>query len=204
MGLPPGLGFRTKGQLAIDVLADADADGLAFDFTCGDEVYGACTELRGYLEERGQACVLRVASNFTVTLAPGTKVTCADAVRRLAMDRRRWEVRSAGKGSKGDRWYAWAWIGTASPRHHLLVRRHLRTGELAFHYCHVPEGQLCTKTRLIRAAGLRWPVEVGHRWYRSSCAAFSWLCSLFLVGLVFFGRPAGAGVVAGRAGPALA
>ena len=161
MGLPPGLGFRTKGQLAIDVLADADADGLAFDFICGDEVYGACTELRGYLEERGQACVLRVASNFTVTLAPGTKVTCADAVRRLARDRRRWEVRSAGKGSKGDRWYAWAWIGTASPRHSLLVRRHLKTGELAFHYCYVPEGEAVVKAGLIRAAGLRWPVEEG-------------------------------------------
>ena len=64
-----------------------------------------------------------------------------------------------GHGSKGERWYAWAWLATASPRHHLLIRRHLKTGELAFHYCHVPEGQLLTKTRLIRAAGLRWPVE---------------------------------------------
>jgi Transposase DDE domain len=105
--------------------------------------------------------VLRVASNFMITLAPGTKMTCADAVKRLVKDKRRWEVRSAGKGSKGDRWYARAWIGTASPRHHLLVRRHLRTGELACHYCYVPEGQLLTKTRLIRAAGLRWPVEEG-------------------------------------------
>jgi hypothetical protein len=47
------------------------------------------------------------------------------------------------------------------PRHSLLVRRHLKTGELAFHYCFVPEGQLASKTRLIRAAGLRWPVEAG-------------------------------------------
>jgi hypothetical protein len=88
-------------------------------------------------------------------------VNSNEAVKRLVKDKRRWEVRSAGKGSKGERWYAWAWIGTASPRHHLLVRRHLRTGELAFHYCYVPEGQLLTKTRLIRAAGLRWPVEEG-------------------------------------------
>jgi SRSO17 transposase len=161
MGLPPGLRFRTKGQLAIDICTDAYADGLAFDFICGDEVYGACTELRQFLEARGQAYVLRVPSNFTLTLARGAKVTCAEAVRRLVKDKRRWEVRSAGKGSKGDRWYAWAWIATASPRHHLLVRRHLRTGELAFHYCHVPEGQLCTKARLIRAAGLRWPAEEG-------------------------------------------
>ena len=81
-----------------------------------------------------------------------------DAARQLAGDLR-WEVRSAGSGSKGERWYAWAWLATASPRHCLLIRRHLTTGELAFHYCHVPEGQLLTKARLIRAAGLRWPVE---------------------------------------------
>jgi hypothetical protein len=86
-----------------------------------------------------------------------------DAMKTLLEDERRWEVRSAGKGPKGERWYGWAWIATASPRHHLLIRRHLKTGELAFHYCHVPEGQLLTKTRLIRAAGLRWPVEEDFR-----------------------------------------
>ena len=158
-GLPPGLRFRTKGQLAIDVCADAYADGLAFDFICGDEVYGSSTELRGFLEAEGQAYVLRVASSFMITLAAGTRLTCAQAVERLLKDRRRWEVRSAGQGSKGQRRYARAWIATASPRHCLLIRRHLRTGELAFHYCRVPEGQVLTKARLIRAAGLRWPAE---------------------------------------------
>jgi SRSO17 transposase len=163
MGLPLDLEFRTKGQLAIDICADCYADGLAFDFICGDEVYGSCTTLREYLEAQGQAYVLRVASSFMITLAPGARVTCAEAVKCLAKGKRRWEARSAGKGSKGERWYAWAWITTASPRHHLLVRRHLKTGELAFHYCHVPQGQLLTKTRLIRAAGLRWPVEEDFR-----------------------------------------
>jgi len=66
-GLPLGLRFRTKGQLAIDILEDAYADGLAFDFVCGDEVYGSCTELREYVEGRGQAYVLRVASSFMLT-----------------------------------------------------------------------------------------------------------------------------------------
>jgi SRSO17 transposase len=163
MGLPLDLEFRTKGQLAMDICADCYADGLEFDFICGDEVYGSCTRLRGFLEAEGQAYVLRVASSFMITLAPGTKVTAAEAVRRLVKDKRRWEVRSAGKGSKGQRWYAWAWIATASPRHHLLVRRHLKTGELAFHYCYVPEGQPLAKTRLIRAAGLRWPAEEDFR-----------------------------------------
>jgi SRSO17 transposase len=160
MGLPPGLRFRTKGQLAIDVLRDAYADGVVFDVIAGDEVYGSCTELRGFLEQRGQAYVLRVASSFLVTLTTGTRVSCKEAVKALLKDKdRRWEVRSAGTGSKGERWYAWAWLAAASPGHSLLIRRHLRTGELAFHYCFVPDGQLMAKARLIRAAGLRWPAE---------------------------------------------
>ncbi|HXL93577.1 MAG TPA: IS701 family transposase [Streptosporangiaceae bacterium] len=154
-GLPPGLVFRTKGQLAIDICAD----GVSFDVICGDEVYGSCTELREYLKSRAQAYVLRVASAFTLTLPGGAALTCAQAVKTLLAGTRSWEVRSAGQGSKGQRWYAWAWLATASPRHCLLVRRHLATGELAFHYCHVPGGQPLTKTRLIKAAGLRWPVE---------------------------------------------
>ena len=45
-------------------------------------MYGNCTQLREYFEACGQAYVLRVPSNFTVTLAAGTKLTCAQAVRR--------------------------------------------------------------------------------------------------------------------------
>ena len=158
MGLPGDLVFRTKGQLAIDICTEALADSAVFDFLCG-EVYGACTELRGFCEERRQGYVLRVRSTFGLTLARGVTMTCAQAVTRLLKDTRRWEVRSAGTGSKGQRWYAWAWLATASPRHSLLIRRHLATGELAFHYCYIPEGQPVSKARLVRAAGLRWPVE---------------------------------------------
>jgi len=159
MGLPDGLVFRTKGQLAIDICTEALADRARFDFLCGDEVYGSCTELREFCEQAGQGYVLRVPSSFRLTLARGVTLTCQQAVTRLLDGARRWEVRSAGTGSKGKRWYAWAWLATASPRHSLLIRRHLATGELAFHYCYVPQGQAVSKSRLIRAAGLRWPVE---------------------------------------------
>ena len=159
MGLPGDLVFRTKGQLAIDILTEALTGGVRLDFTCGDEVYGSCSELREFLEERGQGYVLRVPSTFRLTLAPGVTLSCAQAVTRLLTGARRWEVRSAGGGAKGQRWYAWALLATASPWHHLLIRRHLGTGELAFHYCFVPQGQPVSMARLIRAAGLRWPVE---------------------------------------------
>ncbi|HET7246331.1 MAG TPA: hypothetical protein VFJ07_15980 [Streptosporangiaceae bacterium] len=102
--------------------------------------------------------MLRVAANVQIELMAGMKLTCAQALQQLVAGRQ-WEVRSAGKGSKGDRWYAWALIATASPRHFLLARRHLHSGELALHYCYIPAGQPVTISRVIRAAGLRWPVE---------------------------------------------
>jgi hypothetical protein len=50
MRLPPDLAFRTKGQLAIDLLTEDFADGIRLGFVCGDEVYGSCTQLREFLE----------------------------------------------------------------------------------------------------------------------------------------------------------
>src|SRR5258708_2764945 len=171
MGLPADLVFRTKGQLAIGLCADAFADGVWFDFVCGDEVYGNSTELREFCEDRGQGYVLRVRSTLHLVLARrGGAGPGARAPRAGRTHARRWEIRSAGAGSKGQRWYAWAWLDTASPAHHLLIRRHLKTGELAFHYCFVPKGQRASMARLIRAAGLRWPAAA-HFEFGTDCVA---------------------------------
>src|SRR5947208_6799871 len=61
-GLPLDLQFRTKGQLAIDISTDAAADGIRFDFACGDEAYGSCTQRREFFADNDQAYVLRVPS----------------------------------------------------------------------------------------------------------------------------------------------
>src|SRR5208282_4828172 len=181
MGLPLNLRFRTKGQLAIDISKDAAADGIRPDFYCGDEVYGNCTQLREHFEAQGQAYVLRVPSNFTLTLAAGTKLTCAEAVQALLKHKRRWEVRSAGSGSKGERWYAWAWIATASARHHLLVRRHLKTGELAFGHEAVVKGQLAGHEVAVQAqAYQRSPLEplpAERTAQRRLCFSSAWTAS---------------------------
>jgi hypothetical protein len=113
-GLPLDLAFRTKGQLAIGLAAEALADGITFDFFCDDEVYRNCTQLRAFFEDRGQAYVLRVPSSFRLTLASGKKLTCTGAASLLAGTKHP-EVAPAGKGSKGGRWYAWSWPATASP-----------------------------------------------------------------------------------------
>lgn len=50
----------------------------------------------------------------------------------------------------------------------------------------------------------RRALEIGHRWYRSSCVFFSLPCSFVAVRPGFRRGPAGSGVVAGRACPSLA
>lgn len=54
-GLPSDLSFATKGEPAIGLLREAYADDVRLDIVTGDEVYGACTKLRTYLETHGQA-----------------------------------------------------------------------------------------------------------------------------------------------------
>src|SRR5262249_48317350 len=50
---------------------------------------------------RGQGYVVRVPSNFYLTVARGVRLTCKQAATQLAASGRSWEIRSAGKGSKG-------------------------------------------------------------------------------------------------------
>jgi len=109
-------------------------------------VYGRSSKLRTFLADNEIGYVLRVGCAFTVEMSAGRRLR-ADAVvaRHLAKPghRRRWQVCSV-TGSKGERAYAWAWLATTSPRHFLLIRKHLQTGELAYHYCHVPVGRPIT------------------------------------------------------------
>jgi hypothetical protein len=127
----------------------------------GDEVYGRSSELRDYLETQGAGYVMRAGCDFRTQVTPGVTERADALVTRLftgKKHRKRWEVHSVA-GSKGARAYAWAWISGASDRHYLLIRKHLTSGELAYHYCYVPPGRPVTLMTLVRVACLRWPVE---------------------------------------------
>jgi SRSO17 transposase len=159
LGVGAEVAFRTKPQLAIDILTDMVADHTMPPWAAGDEVYGRAGELRKFLQDNEIGYVLRVGCAFHVEVAPGVKARAEDVVDRF-VGPDAWQVCSV-TGSKGERRYGWAWIATTSPHHFLLIRRHLVTGELAFHYCYVPLGRPVTVMTLVRVACLRWPVEEG-------------------------------------------
>ncbi len=157
LGIDNTVTFRTKPQLAIDICRDMVADDTMPPWVAGDEVYGRSSKLRQFLQDNETGYVMRVGCAFHVTVMPEVSARADEVVARY-VGPRAWQVCSV-TGSKGERAYAWAWLATASPRHFLLVRRHLVTGELAFHYCYVPEGGPVTVMTLVRVACLRWPVE---------------------------------------------
>jgi SRSO17 transposase len=163
LGIDAGLEFKTKSQLAQDILADMIADETIPPWITGDEVYGRAGKLRAFLEDNGIGYVMRVGCAFTIELPTGERMRADTAVTTHLSGRthrKRWQVCSV-TGSKGERAYAWAWLATTSPHHSLLIRKHLQTGELAYHYCHVPAGRPVTLMTLVRVACLRWPVEEG-------------------------------------------
>lgn len=157
LGIDATTKFRTKPQLATDILTDMVADHTMPPWAAGDEVYGRSSKLREFLQDNEIGYVLRVGCAFHTEITPGVSARVDELVDRYVTPKA-WQVCSVA-GSKGERRYGWAWITTTSPRHFLLIRKHLQTGELAFHYCYVPADRPVTLMTLVRVACLRWPVE---------------------------------------------
>jgi hypothetical protein len=204
-GIPEELAFATKPELAIAQVKRLAAGGLRVLWAAADEVYGRSSDFRAALRGLGLAYVVIIPCDYQVTFAKNKVARADQAVFEAAF-----EYRSCGNGTKGPRYADWAFLGTTDPREFLLIRRlpDRAKNQYTFYLCYAPEGRPATLTYFITIAGRRWPVEVGHRCYRSSSICFSRLFSLpvFLrfscSGLRW--RPARAGVVAGRAVPALA
>jgi SRSO17 transposase len=159
-GIGEDVTFRTKPELAIDILTEMLADHTMPPWCAGDEVYGRCGRLRRFCEDHEIGYVLRVGCAFHLDLTPTLRLRADQVVTQLLTNPGAWETRAVA-GSKGERAYAWAWVATTSPRHFLLIRKHLQTGELAYHYCYVPPARPATLATLIAVACLRWPVEEG-------------------------------------------
>jgi hypothetical protein len=166
-GVPDQVGFATKPRLAAAMICRALDAGVPAAWVTGDEVYGANPGLRAELEARGIGYVLAVARDHPVGFGGTTQ--CADVLLRQ-VPARAWQQISCGTGAKGHRCYDWAFLrldhpgpgpGEQAGQHWLMVRRHQRTGELAFHRCFTPRPTPLAV--LVRVAGRRWTMEERSR-----------------------------------------
>jgi SRSO17 transposase len=156
-GVPTETSFKTKPQLATRMIDRALDAGAPASWVAADEVYGNDPALRKALRERGIGFVLAVARDHRVSTHACVRRAIDLAVTLPASV---WQTRSAGVGSKGHRWYAWALVHVDYPEpgeHRLLIRRNLRTGEHAFYRCWSQDE--VPLVALVRVAGMWWRIE---------------------------------------------
>jgi SRSO17 transposase len=158
-GVLQSVTFATKPRLALDMVRDAVAAGVPARWVTADEVYGNDSTFRAAVAALGLGYVLAVACDHRVILSQGAIRTRVDHL-AATLPTAAWQRYSAGVGSKGPRWYAWAWIDISDSGGRgqtLLIRRNTTTGELAFYRCWTPTP--VSLPVLVRVAGIRWCVE---------------------------------------------
>ena len=136
-GIPDGLEFATKPELAIAQVRRLAAAGLRFCWVAADEVYGRCGEFRDACRALSLAYVVIIPCDYRVTIAKDKVIRADQAVPGAVFERR-----SCGNGTKGPRYGDWAIIATADPREFLLIRRLDREkNPYTFYLCWAPGGQ---------------------------------------------------------------
>ncbi len=153
--IPEDAAFATRPQQVAAMIERTLHAGVPFAWFVADEEFGQNPGLRAYLEERQISYVMAVPKNTEFTDTEGR----ADAIEKAAqrVKAHDWQRRACGIGSKGFRVYDWALINSRQPGRQYMIRRSIDDRELAYYHCHNPRGEGFGE--LVRAAGMRWPIE---------------------------------------------
>jgi SRSO17 transposase len=161
-GVPAGVTFATKAELAKRMLARAFTAAVPAGWVVADSFYGRAHQFRRWLEAEERPHVVGVLP-AQVVVHGGRRQRAQALAASLAASA--WVRRSSGLGSQGERVHAWACVALSEDapagwRRWLLVRRALDTPSEAAYYrafgpADTPAGEL------VRVAGLRWAVEEG-------------------------------------------
>jgi SRSO17 transposase len=167
-GVPGGLIFRTKPELALEMLADAVTEGVPFRVVGGDSIYGNSPTFVQGVRQLDKWYVLDTSSDahvwteepqvipaerrpkssrgrpHTRPLVSGTSQHVVHVV--AALPSNAWRRITVAEGSQGPRVYdfaeVWVWFseeGLPGPRERLLVRRSLgQEPELKYHRSNAP------------------------------------------------------------------
>ena len=196
-GVPPGVIFRTKPQLALEMVADAVARGVPFRWVGGDGVYGDSPGFVQGVRLLGKWYVLDSSADARVWTTeprvippeerpkpkrgrPCTQPLVVGEARRVdevvaALPASSWRRLTVAEGSQGPRVYeyaeVWVWFseeGLPGPRERLLVRRSLgQEPELKYHRSNAPEEVRLLKLAQVRAT--RWTIEEDIKSGKGQC-----------------------------------
>jgi SRSO17 transposase len=196
-GVPPGVIFRTKPQLALEMVAAAAAEGVPFRWVGGDGVYGDSPTFVQGVRLLGKWYVLDSSADARVWTTeprvipaeerprpkrgrPCTQPLVVGEPKRVdevvaALPATAWRRLTVAEGSQGPRVYEYAEVGAwfseeglPGPRERLLVRRSLgQEPELKYHRSNAPAGVALLKLAQVRAT--RWTIEEDIKSGKGQC-----------------------------------
>jgi SRSO17 transposase len=166
-GIPTNVEFATKPEQAVELLQEADEAGMPFGWIAADGGYGQYRVVRDWCTSRSRRYVVAVPSSQP--LARVHAIAGQQQVKRvddLLPRATRWERRSCGHGSKGERFYDWAFFTITLPdeppadgfEHTLLIRRSIADpSQVAYFLAHAPAATAVKD--MVAVAGIRWRIE---------------------------------------------
>jgi SRSO17 transposase len=196
-GVPEEVVFRTKPELALEMLTVAVNEGVPFRWVGGDSVYGdSPTFVRG-VRQLGKwyvadtACDNRVWTEEPQVLSaeqrpkpkrgrPSTQPLVVGEAKRVdeviaALPAKAWRRVTVAEGSQGPRIYeyaeVWVWFseeGLPGPKERLLVRRSIaQEPEWKYHRSNAPAEVPLEKLAAVR--GTRWTIEEDIQSAKGEC-----------------------------------
>jgi SRSO17 transposase len=186
-GVPAAVVFRTKPELALEMLTEAVAEGVPFRWVGGDSVYGDSPTFVQGIRQLGKWYVVDTSADARVWTEqpqvipaerrpkskrgrPCTQPLVVGEAKRVdeviaALPAKAWRRVTVAEGSQGPRVYeyaeVWVWFseeGLPGPKERLLVRRSIaQEPELKYHRSNASAQVLLEKLASVR--GTRWTIE---------------------------------------------
>ncbi|HEY7157673.1 MAG TPA: IS701 family transposase [Gemmataceae bacterium] len=187
-GVPEGVVFRTKPELALEMLTAAVSEGTPFRWVGGDSVYGDSPTFVQGVRQLGKWYVVDTSADARVWTEeprvipaeqrpkagrggrPCTQPLVVGEARRVdevvaALPAKAWQRLSVAEGSQGPRVYEYAEVGVwfseegmPGPKERLLVRRNI-TQEPELKYHRSNAPAGVRLEKLASVRGTRWTIE---------------------------------------------
>ena len=163
--IPDTISFRTKPDLALQMLERLHQARVPVEWVVADSVYGGHADLRTWLETHQYPYVGAVTCDEPVVLQTpcGVRRVQVRDVPALLLADASWQRLSLSEGSKGPRLFDWACVpllhhGRDDGWHSLLLRRTLDAApELAYYLVFAPPAT--PMHAKVTALGGRWRIE---------------------------------------------
>ena len=185
--VPEEVSFKTKPELAVEMLEQAWAQGVPMAWVTGDEVYGDAPKVRDAVSGRGKRYVLAVSCHTPVwrerppleepvvgamgrprrrpRLAEGAPAAERVAAVVASPGSESWQRLTVRGGEKGPRTYDWIRVRVVESRNKLpgpeswlLARRSIADPtDIAYYLCNAPQSTALQTMAEVAAA--RWSIE---------------------------------------------